>query len=145
MLINKVFIIDSIFPKTSVRSLSYLKLLVTLIFIILILRAFSCHLSTPSPMLSCLFSLSMYSVAWGTILPSFVLQHGNMAFVYLHSTECIFLKFLLNGFSEELSLFSLHSVAFDYDSLHPKQFSILSPHTDILIRHFSGSVNFNLK
>lgn len=78
MFINKVFGIDRIFQKISVHTLSclalFLEMLVTLLH--LILRMFSCHLSTSSSTLSCLFSLPKCLGAWGTILPTLVLQHG---------------------------------------------------------------------
>ena len=61
----------------------------------------------------------------------------------MHFTECAFLNFVPHGSSEEFCLCSLHSTAFDHDSFDPKQFSIPPPHTDILMSHFSDSLNFN--
>ena len=82
MLINKVFGIDRIFQKFSVCTLKLSNTVLRdaghLLFIIL--RAFSCHLSTRSFMFSCLFSLPKCSNAWGTILPSLVLQYGICIF-----------------------------------------------------------------
>ena len=82
MFINKVFGIDRIFQKNF--SL-YFELSNTVLrdaghLLFIILRAFSCHLSTRSFMFSCLFSLPKCSNAWGTILPTLVLQHGVCIF-----------------------------------------------------------------